>query len=62
MAACDVLLHTSEAEGAPSVVREARVLGLRVVATPSGDLEEWSARDPQIVVCDPSPHALAARL
>jgi glycosyltransferase involved in cell wall biosynthesis len=50
IAAADVLLSASEREGAPSVVREARALGTRVVAARSGDLETWSRRDPGLSV------------
>jgi teichuronic acid biosynthesis glycosyltransferase TuaC len=52
IAAADVLLSASEREGAPSVVREARALGTRVVAVPCGDLGAWSARDPGLSVLD----------
>lgn len=62
IAACDLLLHTSVAEGAPSVIREARVLGLPVVATASGDVAEWATRDPAITISDAEPRALAACL
>lgn len=62
IAACDLLLHTSVAEGAPSVIREARVLGLPVVATASGDVEAWAARDPAITIAPAEPRALAACL
>ncbi len=45
MAAADVLVTASRAEGAPTVVREARAIGLPVVAAPAGDLARWSATD-----------------
>jgi glycosyltransferase involved in cell wall biosynthesis len=45
IAAADVLLSASALEGAPSVVREARALGTRVVARPCGDLDAWSRND-----------------
>jgi teichuronic acid biosynthesis glycosyltransferase TuaC len=44
------LLSTSAHEGAPSVVREARALGVPVVAVAAGDLAEWAKADPGIVV------------
>lgn len=47
-----VLLGTSREEGAPTVVREARALGVPVVALPAGDLSTWAASDPGIRVCD----------
>jgi glycosyltransferase involved in cell wall biosynthesis len=46
----DVLLHPSRAEGAPTVVREARALGLAVVCSDAGDLLRWAADDAGIVV------------
>jgi teichuronic acid biosynthesis glycosyltransferase TuaC len=52
IAAADVLLSTSRLEGAPSVVREARALGTRVVASPAGDLLRWSHTDPGLSVLD----------
>ncbi len=47
-----VLVSTSLAEGAPSAVREARGLGIPVVATPAGDLTRWATTDPGIVLVD----------
>jgi teichuronic acid biosynthesis glycosyltransferase TuaC len=48
--AADVLVSASEHEGAPSVVREARALGVPVVATRAGDLATWAGRDPGLLV------------
>ncbi len=62
LAACDALLHTSAAEGAPSVIREARVLGVPVVTTPVGDVAAWALRDAGIVVVEPELGALARAL
>jgi glycosyltransferase involved in cell wall biosynthesis len=45
IAAADVLVSASTLEGAPSVVREARALGTRVVALAAGDLDAWSRYD-----------------
>ncbi len=45
IAAADLLLCASRDEGAPSVVREARTLGIPVVATAAGDLEKWAETD-----------------
>jgi glycosyltransferase involved in cell wall biosynthesis len=39
------LVSTSEVEGAPTVVREARALGVPVVARPCGDLARWASLD-----------------
>lgn len=50
IAAADVLLHASQLEGAPTVVREARALGTPVVAVNSGDLRAWSLLDPGLIV------------
>jgi teichuronic acid biosynthesis glycosyltransferase TuaC len=50
IAAADVLLTASRLEGAPSVVREARALGTRVVALPAGDLERWAQVDAGLCV------------
>lgn len=50
IAAADVVLSASRCEGAPTVVREARALGVPVVAAPSGDLLRWAADDPGISV------------
>lgn len=50
MAAADRLLHLSEAEGAPTVVREARALGTPVLATAVGDIAKWAEEDPGIEI------------
>ncbi|MFZ5894296.1 MAG: glycosyltransferase family 4 protein [Myxococcota bacterium] len=52
IAAADVLLSASRHEGAPTVVREARALGVPVVACASGDLRRWSQSDPGLFVID----------
>jgi glycosyltransferase involved in cell wall biosynthesis len=48
------LVHLSEAEGAPTVIREARALGVPVLATPVGDVARWAAKDPGIEIFRPS--------
>lgn len=48
IAAADRLVHMSEAEGAPTVIREARALGVPVLARPVGDVAMWAAQDPDI--------------
>ncbi|HEY5372341.1 MAG TPA: glycosyltransferase family 4 protein [Polyangiaceae bacterium] len=53
IAAADVLVSASAEEGAPSVVREARALGVRVVAVAAGDLTEWAKTDPGLSVVRP---------
>ncbi|MBX3182232.1 MAG: glycosyltransferase [Polyangiaceae bacterium] len=50
LAAADGLLSASRDEGAPSVVREARQLGVPVVSCAAGDLMRWAEIDPGIVV------------
>jgi teichuronic acid biosynthesis glycosyltransferase TuaC len=49
IAAADVVLSASRDEGAPTVVREARALGVSVVAVASGDLAEWATGDPALL-------------
>jgi len=50
IAAADVLVSASAHEGAPTVVREARALGVPVVAVPAGDLAAWAERDRGLVL------------
>ena len=49
------LVHLSEAEGAPTVIREARALGVPVLATAVGDVARWAAKDPGIEIFRPEP-------
>lgn len=49
------LVHLSEAEGAPTVIREARALGVPVLATPVGDVARWAIEDPGIEIFHPGP-------
>lgn len=58
LGAADLLVTASLQEGAPTVVREARALGTRVVAAPAGDLLAWSREDPGLLVTpfEPPPH------
>ena len=53
IAAADVLVSASAHEGAPSVVREARALGVPVVAVAAGDLADWARRDPGLLLVHP---------
>lgn len=62
IAASSVLVHVSRAEAAPTVVREARALGVPVVATASGDLAAWARTDPGILLADASREAIAAAI
>jgi glycosyltransferase involved in cell wall biosynthesis len=50
IAAADLLVSASLHEGAPTAVREARALGVPVLAAPSGDLVDWAARDAGITL------------
>ena len=50
IAAADVLVSASPHEGAPSVVREARALGVPVVAVKAGDLAEWAKLDASLLL------------
>jgi teichuronic acid biosynthesis glycosyltransferase TuaC len=50
IAASDVVVSASAEEGAPSVVREARALGVPVVAVAAGDLAAWAERDPGLLL------------
>ena len=50
IAAADVVVSASAHEGAPSVVREARALGVPVVAVAAGDLALWADHDPGLVI------------
>jgi teichuronic acid biosynthesis glycosyltransferase TuaC len=50
IAAADALVSASAEEGAPTVVREARQLGVPVVAVAAGDLAHWAGRDAGILL------------
>jgi teichuronic acid biosynthesis glycosyltransferase TuaC len=62
VAAADVLLHPSAVEAAPTIVREARALGVPVVACDAGDIAAWAHDDPGIRVAAPTAEALASAL
>jgi glycosyltransferase involved in cell wall biosynthesis len=62
MAGCRALIHPSAEEAAPTAVREARALGVPVVACDAGDVVRWARSDPGIVVSAPTPEALAVAL
>jgi teichuronic acid biosynthesis glycosyltransferase TuaC len=53
MRAADVLVSASNEEGAPTAIREARALGLRVWACAAGDVATWAAEDPGIQLFEP---------
>jgi teichuronic acid biosynthesis glycosyltransferase TuaC len=60
VAAADVLLHPSGVEAAPTVIREARALGTRVVACDAGDVRAWAQDDAGIQMVEPAGAAIAA--
>jgi glycosyltransferase involved in cell wall biosynthesis len=62
IAAADVLLHPSEIEAAPTVIREARALGVPVVACDAGDVAAWAQDDAGIRVIEPTVAALGRAL
>lgn len=62
VAAADALVHPSAVEAAPTIVREARALGVPVVACAAGDVVAWARSDAGIVVAEPSVEALASAL
>ncbi len=59
IAAADVVLHPSSVEAAPTVIREARILGTPVVACESGDVRRWAQNDAGIVVVAPDSRVIA---
>jgi len=50
LAAADLVVSASRHEGAPTVVREARALGVPVVTTRAGDVGAWALSDPGLYV------------
>ncbi len=62
IAAADVLVHTSMAEAAPTVVREARQLRTRVVACDAGDIGDWAKDDNGIEIVEARVEAIAAAM
>lgn len=62
LGASRALVHPSRTEGAPTVIREARALGVPVIATASGDVVAWARADAEIEVVEPAAEALAVAL
>ncbi len=60
--AADVLLHPSSHEAAPTVIREARALGVPVIACDAGDVVAWARDDDGILVAEGTAESLAAAL
>jgi len=54
IASSQMLVHLSDTEGAPTVIREARALGIPVLATPVGDVPRWALSDPGIELLRPA--------
>lgn len=52
IAAADLLVSASRSEGAPTVIREARALGVPVLAVAAGDLRAWAKADAGIELVD----------
>lgn len=59
MAASAAVIHASAQEAAPTVVREARLLDVPVVACDAGDVAQWARTDAGIRVVAPSARAIA---
>jgi glycosyltransferase involved in cell wall biosynthesis len=60
--AADVLLHPSSVEAAPTVIREARALGVSVVACDAGDVAAWARDDRGIRLAGPTAEELRRAL
>lgn len=60
ISASSTVIHASESEAAPTVVREARLLRIPVVACDAGDIAAWARTDQGIRLAEPSPRAIAA--
>lgn len=59
VAACDLILCTSETEGWPNSVKEALACGLPFVATDVSDLAQIAAAEPSCRICPADPDALS---
>lgn len=59
IAASRVMIHASAQEAAPTTVREARMLGVPVVACDAGDVARWAHDDTGIRVVAPDAKAIA---
>lgn len=62
LAGADVLLHPSAVEAAPTAIREARALGIPVIACDAGDVAAWALEDPELRCVARDAQALAASL
>lgn len=62
VAACDVILCTSESEGWPNSVKEALACDVPFVATDVSDLRAIAAQEPSCRVCPADPDLIAANI
>lgn len=62
VAACDLVLCTSEKEGWPNSVKEALACNVPFVATDVSDLRDIAAIDPTCRVCPPDPEVIAENI
>ena len=62
LAAATVLVHPSAAEAAPTAIREARALGIPVIACAAGDIADWAQHDRGIHCVSADPAAIARAL
>ena len=62
VAACDLILCTSETEGWPNSVKEALACDVPFVATDVSDLREIASVEPSCRVCPPQPDKIAANI
>jgi glycosyltransferase involved in cell wall biosynthesis len=62
VAACDLILCTSDNEGWPNCVKESLSCGVPFVATDVSDLRDIAAREPGCRVCPPDPAVIAENI
>jgi glycosyltransferase involved in cell wall biosynthesis len=62
VAACDVILCTSEHEGWPNCVKESLSCGVPFVATDVSDLRDIAAQEPGCRVCPADPAVIAENI
>lgn len=62
IAAADALVHPSSEEAASTVVREARALGVPVIACDAGDVAAWAKADPSIAITGATAESIADAL
>ena len=62
VAACDLILCTSENEGWPNCVKESLSCGVPFVATDVSDLRDIAAQEPSCRVCPPDAAVIAENI